>query len=117
MENNNQPALAPAARKILQARHHNPFTYLGRHVSHQSGKPVIIIRIILPKAISASLLEPALEFKRLDNNVIFELTSSDINIPKHYIIEWIDDNGVTHQHYDPYSFPEQVSEDELSLFI
>ncbi|MCF6325076.1 MAG: 1,4-alpha-glucan branching protein GlgB [Gammaproteobacteria bacterium] len=116
-ENSHQPALASVARKILQARHHNPFVYLGQHVSQQNGLQEIVIRTILPHAISASLVEPQLAFKRLDNNVIFELTSTAVTIPEHYIIEWLDSDGITHRSYDAYSFRQQTAEIALTLFI
>ncbi len=116
-ENSRQPALAPIVRKILQARHHNPFIYLGRHVSQQNGRQKTVIRIILPQAVSASLVEPQLAFKRLDHNVIFELTSSAVTIPEQYIIEWLDSDGITHRTYDAYSFHQQTAESALTLFI
>lgn len=116
-ENSRQPALSPVARKILQAGHHNPFVYLGRHVSQQNGLQKTVIRTILPHAINASLVEPRLAFERLGDNVIFELTSTDTTIPEHYIIEWIDSDGITYQHCDAYSFQEQIAQTELALFI
>jgi len=117
MGNSRQPALAPVASKILQARHHNPFIYLGRHVSQQSGQQRTVIRAILPNAVSASLIEPQLAFERLDDNIIFELTDTSTTIPEHYLIKWIDRDGVTHHNYDAYSFPQQTPETVLMLFI
>jgi len=117
MGNSSQSALSPAARKILQASHHAPFEYLGRHNGQLNGQQKTVIRVILPNATSASLIEPALEFQRLDGNIIFELTITDTTIPKHYTIEWTGSDGATHRHHDSYSFSAQIPEDELALFI
>ncbi|MBL1260584.1 MAG: 1,4-alpha-glucan branching protein GlgB [Thiotrichaceae bacterium] len=116
-ESRRQQALAPLAHKILQARHHNPFVYLGRHIRQHNGQQETVIRTILPHAVSASLVAPQLAFKRLGDNVIFELTSSDTTIPEHYVIEWLGSDGSAHQHYDAYRFQEQIAEAELALFI
>jgi len=117
MENRSQPTLTTTAQKILQARHHDPFVYLGLHTNQQNGQQQTVIRVILPNAVSASLIEPQLAFERINNSPLFELTSNDAIIPRHYMIEWIDDQGSAHQHYDAYSFPKQLPETELALFM
>ncbi len=117
MENSRQTTLPPAARKIVQARHHDPFEYLGRHTTQYHDRQETVIRIILPTAVSASLIEPPLAFQRVADTVIFELTTTDTTIPQHYTIEWISGDGSVHRHHDSYRFPTQIAEDKLTLFL
>jgi len=117
MENRSQPTLTAAAHKILQARHHDPFTYLGLHTSLHNGQQQTVIRVILPNAISAALADPQQVFRRLDETPIFELAFDGEVSSQHYIIHWTDNNGDTFQHYDAYDFPAQIAEVDLSLFV
>ncbi len=118
MENCHQATLPPAARKIVLARHHDPFEYLGRHTTQRQSRQETVIRVILPTAVSASLIEPPLAFQRVAGTVIFELTTTiDTAIPQHYAVEWISGDGRVQRHHDSYRFPAQITEHELALFL
>ncbi len=119
MKESQPPALTKAAHKILEACHPAPFEYLGRHRLPQNSPHKSIIRIILPAAVTASIIEPPLPMRRLDDSPIFEVEVNDEedSLPEHYSIEWQDIAGNLHRSYDPYSFSAQISGRDLELFI
>ena len=99
-------------RRIIEARHHDPFEVLGRHV--QAGKAVV--RVFLPRAETVRILEPDLPMKRIPETDFFEWRGPAEKIPERYRISWEDAAGRSTSHYDPYCFPPQVEEFDIYLF-
>jgi 1,4-alpha-glucan branching enzyme len=98
---------------ILQARHHDPFTALGRHSI--DGQEVF--RAFLPRAESARVGSNGPELQRLPGTDLFEgRAPAGIKIPQHYAIHWIDKAGQTGSHVDPYTFSPQIADFDLYLF-
>lgn len=97
--------------KIIEARHHDPFSTLGLH----KNKNTTVIRAFLPNTQSASI-NGELAMQRIEGTDIFEWqsTSSDICFP--YQIHRKTNDGAELEHYDPYSFLPQLSEYDLHLF-
>ncbi len=99
--------------KIIQARHHDPFSVLGFDREHR------LIRVYLPYAEQVSLVldeghkEP---FKRLTDSDFFEWHGDIDSLGEHYQLNWIDKSGYEHSQYDPYCFAPQISEFDLHLF-
>ncbi len=98
--------------KIIEARHHDPFSVLGRH-SH-GGKSVI--RAFLPYAETVRIGADGPEMQRITGTDIFEYHPQDEQIPTHYQLFWTDKDGYAHHHYDPYTFGPVFPEFDQHLF-
>jgi len=98
--------------KIIDAKHHDPFSVLGRQI--KDGKTVI--RVFLPYAESVKIETDSIEMKRIVGTDLFEYYPSTEQIPTHYQLFWIDKDGGQHQHYDPYSFGSVLPEFDQHLF-
>jgi len=100
-------------QRIVEARHHDPFTVLGRH---QVGKKTLV-RVYMPAAQEVLLLDNNTVMKRLPGTDFFEWQGSGhAALPKHYCLNWIDAQGETHTSHDPYSFGPQLADFDLHLF-
>jgi 1,4-alpha-glucan branching enzyme len=99
--------------KIIEAKHHDPFSVLGPHTVN--GKD--IIKVFLPYAETVSLGQKGPEFKRIPGTDIFfyEATEKDLD-DDHYQLFWTDKNGHTHNDYDPYNFGQVLPEFDQHLF-
>lgn len=99
-------------QKILDAKHHDPFSFLGVHSLNGSN----ILRVFHPKAEKISLKTDVswVELKLEHRSGLFELTSkNEIKTPCLLKIE------VEHHQfeiYDPYTFNSSITEVELHLF-
>jgi 1,4-alpha-glucan branching enzyme len=99
-------------QRLLEMRHHDPFTILGRHwVADNHWR----VRALLPGAVSAAIEGPSLPMQRIGNSDLFEWIGADI-IPQHYLIRWEDHQGDCHYRCDPYSFAPQLSDMDMHLF-
>jgi len=107
-----KPVLSEALQALIEARHHDPFSILGRH--EEQGQTVI--RVFAPHSQSLSLKLRDEVFTRLGESDLFEWRGQDKDIPKYYQLERCDSSGQTHEFYDPYSFPVLLSEFDLHLF-
>ncbi|NEX21439.1 1,4-alpha-glucan branching protein GlgB [Thiorhodococcus mannitoliphagus] len=96
---------------IIEARHHDPFAVLGRH--EEGGKAVV--RIFLPLAETARLVEANLPLERLEGSDFFIGEADSAKVPERYQIEWTDGAGAVHQTYDAYCFPPVLSDFDLHL--
>ena len=99
--------------KIIEAKHHDPFSVLGHHTVN--GKD--IIKVFLPYAETVSLGQKGPEFKRITGTDIFvyEATEKDLD-DDHYRLFWTDKHGHTHNDYDPYNFGQVLPEFDQHLF-
>lgn len=97
--------------KIIEARHHDPFAVLGRHLT----KNGVHVRAFLPHTESASVGNN-LAMHRVPGTDIFEWTglAKELEVP--YQIHRTTSDGEVQSHYDPYCFPPQVSDYDLYLF-
>jgi len=99
-------------QRILDAKHHDPFSFLGVHSLNGSN----ILRVFHPKAEKISLKTGVswVELKLEHRSGLFELTSkNEIKTPCLLKIE------VEHHQfeiYDPYTFNSSITEVELHLF-
>ena len=98
--------------KIIEAKHHDPFSVLGRHwVGEQ-----ISVRLYLPYAESVSFKDSGLEIPRIPNTDFFVYVGNVDDLPEHYQYQWLDKQGVEHTDYDPYDFGVQLPEFDRHLF-
>ena len=100
------------AQKLLEARHHDPFAYLGRHPDGEEE----IIRVYIPDTPSVSIVENGMQLERKYQTDIFEWRGSKDQLPAYYRLQWISADGHTHTAFDPYCFAPQLSEFDLHLF-
>ncbi len=98
--------------KIAEARHHDPFSILGRHPEGQNET----IRLYLPYAENVKLFQGDVGFQRIPDSDFFECTVAKDKLSKHYQIAWTDKSGNHHLDYDPYDFPAQLPEFDQHLF-
>jgi 1,4-alpha-glucan branching enzyme len=97
---------------ICEARHHDPFSVLGRHTS--AGQTVI--RVFAPQSESLTLKKTGAKFKRLGSSDMFEWRGNNADLDAHYELERRDDYGHVHYFYDPYVFPPLIDDFDLHLF-
>jgi 1,4-alpha-glucan branching enzyme len=100
-------------RRLLEARHHDPFKALGRHAL--DGEE--IFRAFLPFAETACLEAGGPEMRRIPGTDLFECRLPHGNpIPQHYSIHWVDQQGRKGELVDPYTFEAQITDFDLYLF-
>ncbi len=110
---NDTIALAPDLLKIIEARHHDPFSVLGRHTN---GKQETI-RAFIPEAVSVHIgSKDGLQLERIANTDLFEWSGPTGTIKKQYRLCWSDAGDQTRCIIDPYQFAPQISEFDLHLF-
>ena len=98
--------------KIIEARHHDPFSVLGRHQKDTRK----FIKVFLPYAETVQLGKGGPAFKRITGTDLFECNIDKIELPAHYQLSWVDKNGHPHLDYDPYDFTTQFPEFDQHLF-
>ena len=98
--------------KIIEAKHHDPFSVLGRH-PHDN---LIKVKVFLPYAESVSFANGGPEIPRISGTDFFEYTAQKKELPEHYQLAWIDKDGSQHINYDPYDFGVQLPEFDRHLF-
>ena len=99
-------------KKIIDARHHDPFSVLGKH---PSGKSKSIIRAFVPHAKHVAIADSDIVLARLPGTDIFEWQGEDKTIDDHYELICTHDAGERRYH-DPYTFPPQLAEFDIHLF-
>jgi len=103
--------LSPGLRKITEARHHDPFSVLGKHKIN--GKQEV--RTFMPHAVEVMLAEGERPLQRIEGSDFF-IWQGDDNLPDHYRLIWSDSENRQHIRHDPYSYPAQLSDFDLHLF-
>ena len=108
----NRSDLAINLERITQARHSDPFTVLGRHLTDGH----LIVRAYLPFAGEVTLAECNQPMQRLAGSDLFEWEGDSGSVPEHYRLIWRDADHRQHIAYDPYSFLPLISDFDLHLF-
>jgi len=109
-----QPALPAEAYRIIEAKHHDPFEYLGRH---QLDDQTVVVRVYIPSTQDVRIVDTDIVLQRQGNTDIFEWQGPLAQLPDtHYRLQWADSHGHTHQRHDPYTFLPQLSDVDLYLF-
>jgi len=105
-------ALDSDAIKIMEAKHHDPFSILGRHPKNDH----IQVKVYLPYAETVSLSHNGAALNRIPDTDFFEYNAEPGRLPAHYRLSWIDKDGNSHENYDPYDFGPQLPEFDQHLF-
>ncbi len=108
----NQEDVAAELVRIAEARHHDPFSVLGRHA--EDGETVV--RAYIPFATEVSIAEGELRMKRLAGSDVFEWRGDGRALPVHYSLIWRDEGHREQIARDPYTFLPQVGDLDLHLF-
>jgi 1,4-alpha-glucan branching enzyme len=105
--------LSPDLQRIVEARHHDPFTALGRHAVDGH----IEVRAYIPDATEVTLAESGLPLRRIAGSDVFICRADNAaDIPDCYRLIWRDAEHREHIAHDPYSFLPQLSDFDLHLF-
>jgi 1,4-alpha-glucan branching enzyme len=100
-------------QKIIEARHHDPFSVLGKHTVGNR----MIIRAYIPYAEEVAIAEGNLQMQRLPNTDLFEWEGeATTKIPERYRFIWRDKDHREHITHDPYCFLPQLSDFDMHLF-
>lgn len=102
----------PDVIRLLEARHHDPFTVLGRHGGDRAGS----IRVLVPRCRGAFIESDDRPMRRVGNTDLFEYSGDLRSIPRHHRIIIDADNGQRSSRYDPFTFGPLISTDELAQF-
>lgn len=112
MKNTDDCQLDAESIKIVEAKHHDPFSVLGRHQKNSRT----CIKAYLPYAESVKLYHNNDLLNRIEGTDFFEYTTDKEQLPQHYQLAWLDKSGNSHLGYDPYDFPVQLPEFDQHLF-
>lgn len=96
--------------RLAGARHHDPFSILGRH--REDGDD--LIRAYLPHADAVSIAEGDLPLERIAGTDLFEWRGRPGTVPDRYHLAW-SAAGQRYSAHDPYCFPPQLPEFDLHL--
>ena len=99
-------------QRIAEAKHHDPFSVLGRHQKDQQ----VSVKVFLPYAETVKFAHNDGEFHRIEGTDFFEYMVGKQALPMHYQLSWIDKEGGEHLDYDPYDFLPQLPEFDQHLF-
>ncbi len=109
---NNTIALEPGLLKIIEARHHDPFSVLGHHIEGEQET----VRAYLVNAVSVRIGEDGPILERVADTDLFQWSGPAGTIDTPYRLHWTDQEGNRHVVVDPYQFPPQISDFDLHLF-
>jgi len=109
MESNN---LQDEFERIAMARHHDPFSVLGKH----REQDIDLIRVFLPQAEEVRIAEGNVRLDRIPDTDLFEWRGPPGTVPDRYHLVWRDSLQYEHISLDPYSFPQQLPDFDLHLF-
>ena len=110
--NSESAEISPDIQRLLEARHHDPFTLLGKH----SYADQDLVRVFIPGAAWVRIAENGAALKRIGNTDLFAWHGPAGQVPDRYRLIWRDSHGAEHVTYDPYCFTPQLSDFDLHLF-
>ncbi|MDP3679097.1 MAG: 1,4-alpha-glucan branching enzyme, partial [Methylotenera sp.] len=105
-----------ARQLILEARHHDPFSFLGHHTVHDTEDQHFVFRTFLPYAseVQIKIGKTWEKLEKTHRDGLFEVSSkTPLETPCLLKVESATNSYET---YDPYSFSSSLTQDELYLF-
>ena len=109
---NSSTAISADIQRLIDARHHDPFSLLGKHNFTNSD----LIRAFIPGAEWVRIAENGAPLQRMGNTDLFAWHGPANQVPDRYRLIWRDSHGAEHVAYDPYCFPPQITDFDLHLF-
>ena len=104
---------SPDLARLLEARHHDPFAFLGRH---PTGDGRVLWRVFLPGARWARAVELDEALTRVHEAGLFQWEGPEERLPPHPTVRWEDAHGHERQAVDPYTFLPVIPDFDLYLF-
>jgi 1,4-alpha-glucan branching enzyme len=98
--------------RIIEARHHDPFSVLGKHPVDDG----VVVRAFIPYAIEVSIAETNAPMTRIAGTDLFEWRGPAKGLPDHHRLIWRDGDHHDHIAHDPYTYLPQISDFDLYLF-
>ena len=98
--------------KIAEAKHHDPFSVLGRHTNDSKTT----ITAYLPNAETVSIVGQKVAMQRIAGTDFFQTDNVPKTLERHYRFEITDKSGHYYEQYDPYAFGTQLPEFDQHLF-
>jgi 1,4-alpha-glucan branching enzyme len=98
--------------RIAEARHHEPFSVLGRHEKDGEAE----LRVFRPGAHAMRVADSDIRLDHVPDSDFFEWRGPAEQLPLLPRLEWLDSENRPHSAYDPYSYPPLVSDWDLHLF-
>ncbi len=105
-----------ALQLILEAKHHDPFSFLGQHATRDGNVDAFIYRTFLPYATEAYVKtgETWTKLEKTHHDGLFEYSGTTaLQTPCLLKVAVGERNFET---YDPYTFASSITEDEIYLF-
>jgi 1,4-alpha-glucan branching enzyme len=109
---NTSAGISADIQRLLDARHHDPFSLLGKHNFTNSD----LIRAYIPGAAWVRIAENGASMQRMGETDLFAWHGPANQVPDRYRLIWRDSYGAEHIAYDPYCFPSQITDFDLHLF-
>jgi len=109
-------AYTNALHRILEARHHDPFSFLGLHAVKVDEHQLYAYRAFLPYATSVKLKvgKTWVDLEKTHTDGLFEHTS-EVELTTPCLLQ-ITVGTQTYETHDPYTFSSSITQDELHLF-
>ena len=107
------PVPTPDLHSLLEARHHDPFRWLGRHPQPDGS---IVVRALRPDTAGISIVEAAASMQRLGDTDLFEWRGPAGSVPAHYRLRVTSGSGTVTEDFDPYCFGPQLDEGAIAAF-
>jgi 1,4-alpha-glucan branching enzyme len=111
-DNPSAVAISADIQRLIDARHHEPLSLLGKHNFTNSD----LVRAFIPGAAWVRIAENGASLQRMGNTDLFAWHGPANQVPDRYRLIWRDSHGAEHVAYDPYCFPPQISDFDLHLF-
>jgi len=103
----------PDVERLLSGRLHDPRRVLGLHALSPAEA---IVRVHLPNAKRARLVQPDVELDRVPGTGLFEWVGPRRAIAAPYRVRWQGFDDAWHEAYDPYSFQPHIDAFDLTRF-
>jgi 1,4-alpha-glucan branching enzyme len=104
--------LSADIQRLIEARHHDPYSLLGKHNYANTD----LVRAYIPGAAWVRIAENGASLQRMGNSDLFAWHGPANQVPDRYRLIWRDSHGAEHVAYDPYCFPPQITDFDLHLF-
>lgn len=108
----NMSVISAEFDSLLQGRHHDPFSVLGRHGDGQRQT----VRAFRPYTQALYLEAKTRPMTRVGDSDLFEWHGDGSALPDHYRFIAVNDDGHESVTYDPYSFAPLLTDFDLYLF-
>jgi 1,4-alpha-glucan branching enzyme len=104
--------LAAELTRISEARHHDPFSVLGRHPDGDQ----VVVRAFNPYATEMFIAEGGMPLERMPGSDFFQWRGEAARLPDRYRLIWRDEAHYEHFAHDPYTYAPQLPDFDLHLF-